>query len=181
MQVTEEQALRERTAALVVDWARDRSPPFSGADRGEFGDVIEAAHIVSDEARLALHRWIDAGRRAGLSWTEIGATLGISKQAAQQRFRNAAEPDDGEPGDAEFVVRLGANAFNEMRMLREEGSKGNELVGTGGLLLRFRRTDRRWRYERVVAVRPPIDSMARDGWTYVSTWFPFHYFKRAET
>lgn len=30
--------------------------------------------------------FVDAARRAGCSWKEIGSVLGVSKQAAQQRF-----------------------------------------------------------------------------------------------
>jgi hypothetical protein len=38
-------------------------------------DKLEQAHI-------------DAARDAGLTWSEIGAVYGLSKQGAQQRFRN---------------------------------------------------------------------------------------------
>ncbi len=180
MLIAEEQELRGRTAGLTLDWAQGRTPPFTGADKSEFVQVIGAAHVVADEARLALHRWIDAGRRAGMSWTELGEALGISKQAAQQRFRSAADADDGAPdGEADAIeVRLGATAFNEVRILREEGAKGNELIGTGVLKLLFRRSDRRWEHRRVDAVSAPVDAMAREGWIHVSSWFLFHYFKR---
>jgi hypothetical protein len=141
--------------------------------------MIEAAHIVADESRLTLQRWIDAGRRAGLSWAEVGHVLGISKQAAQQRFRSDSTTDN-RPADDLIEVRLGATAFNELRILRREGLNGNELVGTGGLALIFRRSERQWEYSRVIAVSAPfaMSRMSRKDWIYVSSWFPFHYFKR---
>lgn len=37
-------------------------------------------------AAAALNRSVRDARRAGLSWTQIGAALGTTKQAAQQRF-----------------------------------------------------------------------------------------------
>lgn len=40
---------------------------------------------VTDAADAALGYFVDRARRAGHSWTEIGACLGVSKQAAQQR------------------------------------------------------------------------------------------------
>lgn len=178
MLITDEQALRQATAELVLDWVKTQDPPFTGETTTGFDQAIAAAHIVADEARLGLHRWIDAARRTGMSWTEVGHTLGISKQAAQQRFGalGQAAPDVRE---GEELVRFGATAFNEMRMLHQEGLKGNELVRTGALHLVFRRTDRVWEYSRQLGASPMMARMATAGWTYVSSWFPFHYYKRA--
>ncbi len=178
MQPAAEQELRTRAASLALEWAEGRSPPFTGQNKDDFGEVIEAAHVIADESRLALHRWIHAARRAGMSWAEVGDALGISKQAAQQRFRSATD-EDGLPHDL-IEVRLGPTAFNEVRVLRDEGLKRNELVRTGALALVFRRSERQWEYARIVAVSPHvvIGRMSREGWTYVSSWFPFHYFKR---
>lgn len=179
MQSTDEQELRTKVTAVALEWAERRSPPFTGEHKGDFGEVIEAAHIVADESRLSLQRWIDAGRRAGMSWAEVGDALGISKQAAQQRFRSDPPPGGAQAQDL-IEVRLGATAFNELRILRREGLEGNELVGTGGLVLVFRRSDQQWEYVRLMAVSAHsiTAKMSRKGWTYVSSWFPFHYFKR---
>lgn len=179
MRPNDEQALRAKAAAVTLDWAERRAPAFTWEHKGDFAEVIEAAHVAADEGQLALRRWVDAGRRAGMSWAEVGDVLGITKQAAQQRFRSDA--DAGATASHDLIeVRLGATAFNEMRMLREEGLKGNELVRTGGLALVFRRSDRQWEHARLIAVSANtlMERMSRDGWTYVSSWFPFHYFKR---
>lgn len=178
MQISEQQQIRDKTAGLVVEWASSRQPPFTGEAADGFVEAITVAHLVADEGRLGLHRWVDAARRTGLSWTEIGNALGISKQAAQQRFK-PAEMDDDVPGeDGETRVRFGATAFNEMSMLREEGRKGNELVDTGIFTLTFRPTDHPWEYRRLVGAASLKAEMAKAGWTYVSSWMPFHYFKR---
>lgn len=178
MHITEQQRLRDKVAMLMVEWAEHRRPPFTGETPDGFADAIVAAHLVADEARLVLHRWIDAARRTGMSWTDIGDALGISKQAAQQRFRSAFSAEDAEPGQDNEVVRLGATAFNEMSILRAEGGKGNELTGTGPLALYFRKSPSLWEHRRVIALNAPIEDMAGEGWTYVSSWIPFHYFKR---
>lgn len=47
--------------------------------------VIEAAHLADVADRLVGH-FVDAARRGGLSWTEVGECLGVTKQAAQKRF-----------------------------------------------------------------------------------------------
>jgi hypothetical protein len=177
MKLAEQQNIREKTSALLLEWAAERQPPFTGETTEGFADAIVAAHVVADEGRLNLHRWTDAARRAGLSWAEIGEALGISKQAAQQRFRAASE-DIPEAEDGVEIVRLGATAFNEMSILREEGLKGNELVRTGVLTLVFRRSGQPWEYRRLLGAASMMPDMKREGWTHVSSWLPFHYFKR---
>lgn len=179
MQISEQQAVREQTAAIVLNWAAGRQPPFTGEAAEGFAEAITVAHLVADEGRISLNRWIDAARRTGLSWTDIGNALGISKQAAQQRFKPAEMGDELASGDDEEIVRLGATAFNEMSILREEGSKGNELVRTGALILVFRPTTRLWEYRRKIGTASTTAEMKRAGWIYVSSWMPFHYFKRS--
>ena len=44
-----------------------------------------------------LDQFVDAARAAGSSWTEIGCSLGTSKQAAQQRFAAIADQASGDP------------------------------------------------------------------------------------
>ena len=174
----DEKALREKTAAVMVDWARHRRPPFTGDTPEDIKEAIIAAYLVADESRMELRRWIDAARRSGLSWTDIGDTLGISKQAAQQRFKPAPAENEPSANEGERVVRLGATAFNEMRILREEGENGNELVDTGLLKLILRTSDHRWEYRRRIGGMSMRDEMRSEGWQYVSTWPPFQYFKR---
>ena len=149
-----------------------------GKDQQAYRDMVLASYFATEEIRIALQRWVEAARRAGLSWSEIGALIGISKQAVQQRF-GASEPGM-EPVDGDIIVRHGATGLNEMAMLVEEGQAGRELVGTGLLKLYLRQTDRRWSYDRVAGLLPEQvrRQMEKAGWTWVSTWYPFLYFKR---
>ena len=105
--------------------------------------------------------------------------FGTSKQAVQQRFGTSEPRIDPTGGD--IIVRHGATAANEMAMLVQEGAAGRELVDTGILKLYLRQTDRRWEYDRAAGLFPDTvrRQMERAGWTWVSTWYPFHYFKRA--
>jgi hypothetical protein len=145
MTPSNETDLRQRVAGLALAW-QEESRPFAGAARDEYPPMIEAAHVVADEARLALHRWI--GDRTN------------------------------DLDDTDHIVRHGANAFNEMAIMAEEGAKGRELVGTGMLCLTFVQTDRAWEYRRMVGIGPDTEAMAAHGWQLVSSWLPFHYFKR---
>ncbi|HEX8449263.1 MAG TPA: hypothetical protein VF652_06690, partial [Allosphingosinicella sp.] len=178
MNLTYESRIRQRAAHLALAVREEAEGPFEGRSVDDYAAMIVAAHIAADESRLSLHRWVDAGRRAGMSWSDIGALIGVSKQGAQQRFGGAG--DDGPPtGEGLISVRLGATAFNEVGMLREEGLKGRELIGTGALALTFRQTDRMWEHVRTTGIGPDVAGMKAEGWTYVSSWFVFHYFKRA--
>lgn len=168
MSPTDDADLRARTARLALEWSEAHGGPFTGEHPGSFAPLIEAAHVVADEARLALGRWVDAGRRGGLSWAEIGGLLGITRQAAQQRFGSADAP----PPPGAISVRTGANAFNELAILEQEGAAGRELIGVGLLRLDFRQSETRWTYRRTVGPR------GDDGWTLAATWFPFFYYKR---
>ena len=41
---------------------------------------------LSDQADSLIGHFVDQARRSGSSWSQIGASMGVSKQAAQQRF-----------------------------------------------------------------------------------------------
>jgi hypothetical protein len=45
--------------------------------------------------------WVRVLRGRGLSWAQVGGALGISRQAAWERFARLVEPRDVEPRDVE--------------------------------------------------------------------------------
>lgn len=63
-------------------------------------DQIEAALAASDELQSRaddlVGHFVTHARQAGCSWTEIGQRLGVSKQAARQRFTRPAASASGE-------------------------------------------------------------------------------------
>jgi ATP-dependent Clp protease ATP-binding subunit ClpA len=67
---------------------------------------------------------------AGASWSQIGAALGVTRQAAHARHRNAA------PAAPESEVTITIHARRAVRLAREEAATlGFPVVGTGHLLL----------------------------------------------
>jgi hypothetical protein len=48
--------------------------------------LIRTANTELQMAELALRRQVSVARRAGHSWAAIGLALGVTRQAAQQRF-----------------------------------------------------------------------------------------------
>ncbi|WP_018640005.1 Clp protease N-terminal domain-containing protein [Parafrankia elaeagni] len=57
------------------------------------GAVLVADHL-GDVADHLIGHFVDQARRSGASWTEIGRSMGVTKQAAQKRFvpREPGEP-----------------------------------------------------------------------------------------
>ncbi len=57
---------------------------------------LSAAALTAEQlGELSDHligHFVDQARRAGASWTEIGRSMGVTKQAAQQRFVARSEP-----------------------------------------------------------------------------------------
>ena len=70
----------DRLAAVVAARAR------GGDELEQLAVAVAVADEVRDEADELVDRFVSSAREAGRSWTEIGASLGVTKQAAQQRF-----------------------------------------------------------------------------------------------
>ena len=99
------------------------------------GAVIAADHL-GDIADHLIGHFVDQARRSGASWTEIGTSMGVTKQAARQRFvpkvpGEAAEIDAND-GFSRFTLRaknVVVSAQNEAR------AAGNDEIGLPHLIL----------------------------------------------
>jgi hypothetical protein len=93
---------------------------------------VAAAREGSAESESLLRQAALGARKAGHTWEAIGHVLGVSRQAAQQRFAASGEDANAFVGDRDrqHVVN-GANLFNEMQILEREGRAGWRLVGVG--------------------------------------------------
>jgi hypothetical protein len=63
-------------------------------------EQLAGASVLADSLRARgdelLDSYVEAARASGSSWTEIGCTLGTSKQAAHERFGALADPPPGQ-------------------------------------------------------------------------------------
>jgi hypothetical protein len=62
---------------------------------------LEAARRLREAAEELEAAEVEAARKAGVTWNEIGACYGLTKQGAQQRFRAVRNQTKGvtaEPG-----------------------------------------------------------------------------------
>src|SRR6187399_1180782 len=49
-------------------------------------DAVIAAEHLGDVADHLIGHFVDQARRSGASWTDIGRSMGVTRQAAQKRF-----------------------------------------------------------------------------------------------
>ncbi|ONH32758.1 ClpX C4-type zinc finger protein [Pseudofrankia asymbiotica] len=69
--------------------AEEPAPAFGTWDERSDDDLLAGlvkVQAVVTQADAAVHDYVDVLRRRGISWTRIGTALGVSKQAAWERF-----------------------------------------------------------------------------------------------
>jgi hypothetical protein len=78
------------TTVPGIDQLKDEIAPGTPIEQlAAASDLSEQLRARGDEL---LDQFVDAARASGSSWSEIGCSLGTSKQAAQQRFAALADP-----------------------------------------------------------------------------------------
>ncbi|BBX07344.1 Clp protease N-terminal domain-containing protein [Mycolicibacterium aichiense] len=76
----------------------------------QLADAVLTAEALGDLADHLIGHFVDQARRSGASWTDIGKSMGVTKQAAQKRFvpkmtnLDAADLDPAQ-GFARFTPR----------------------------------------------------------------------------
>ncbi|TSD98193.1 ATP-dependent Clp protease ATP-binding subunit [Skermania sp. ID1734] len=99
-------------------------------------DAVIAAEHLGEVADHLIGHFVDQARRSGASWTEIGASMGVSKQAAQKRFvgKGPAEPGDLDPqqGFSRFTTRARNVVIGAQNAAHEAG---NAEIGTAHLVV----------------------------------------------
>src|SRR3954454_21733323 len=70
-------------------------------------DAVLAADHLGEVADHLIGHFVDRARRSGASWSDIGRSMGVTKQADQKRFVSKPEPGDLDPsqGFSRFTQR----------------------------------------------------------------------------
>src|SRR3954468_24298676 len=73
----------------------------------QLSDAVLAADHLGEVADHLIGHFVDRARRSGASWSDIGRSMGVTKQAAQKRFVSKTEPGDLDPsqGFSRFTPR----------------------------------------------------------------------------
>jgi hypothetical protein len=101
----------------------------------QLSDAVIAADHLGDVADHLIGHFVDQARRSGASWTDIGRSMGVTKQAAQKRFvgKGAGEPSemDSSGGFSRFTMRarnVVMAAQNEARAAGSDQIRPQHLV-----------------------------------------------------
>ncbi|WP_084259416.1 hypothetical protein [Microtetraspora malaysiensis] len=113
--------------------------------------MVAAASVAARESSRLLRQSITGARSAGHSWDALGRLLGISRQAAQQRFGASATDRKGSlPEDTPTRrVLTPLHAFNEMEALEKEGRRGWHAVDYGYLFHLVEASPDVWEHRRL--------------------------------
>jgi hypothetical protein len=88
----EETPLHATESPVTGDWdLHDRSRP-ADLRKADYLAVLRAAHMVLTTVGTIVQDYTDEALRVGADFSEIGATAGISRQAARQRHRRHRAP-----------------------------------------------------------------------------------------
>ena len=136
--------------------------------------LVTASAGAEAEARTLLRRSVAAARAGGASWSLIGTRLGMSRQAAQQRF--GVVDGAAEQGDVERWLGP-VTAFDEMAELALAGRAGWHTVEAGMLSHRMVRTNTQWEHRRIMW-RTSIAAETEAGWVVGCRAFPWIYLVR---
>lgn len=102
----------------------------------QLSDAVIAADHLGELADHLIGHFVDQARRSGASWTDIGRSMGVSKQAAQKRFvpKDPATPNDLDPSQG--FSRFTPRARSVVVASQEEARKAaNAEITTEHLLL----------------------------------------------
>lgn len=92
----------------------------------QLADAVLAADHLGDVADHLIGHFVDQARRSGASWTEIGRSMGVTKQAARKRFIPKSTEMDPQDGFARFTPR----AKNVVAVAHNEASAAKNPVIT---------------------------------------------------
>ena len=138
--------------------------------------LVDAARVAAEEAGRLLRGSINGARAAGHSWGAIGDLLGVSKQAAQQRFGGGARIP-AETGAQRILSPV--TALDEMAALEIEGRRGWHSIGYGAFHHVLEKSDVQWEHRRAVWGAFSRAQLESSGWQVIgSGWFPWSYWAR---
>jgi hypothetical protein len=118
----------------LIEYVKSRYPDGGPLER--LSASVLAAEQLDELADHLIGHFVDQARRAGASWTEIGQSMGVSKQAAQKRFVPRESDDLALPGAGlfeRFTLRARQAVVNAQEAAREarHGFVGTEHIVLG--------------------------------------------------
>jgi len=138
--------------------------------------VVKSAQEIEAQARQLLQMSVLTARGAGATWTEVGKTLGISKQAAQKRFAPPKNlPAHDLHPDERFLGPVGL--LDEMEELNLAGRYGWHSVDFGISHHHVVRSKTQWEHRRVTGAKK-VAALEAEGWIVFGRSFPYALLKK---
>src|SRR5947207_10865325 len=126
----------------------------------QLADAVIAADHLGDVADHLIGHFVDQARRSGASWTDIGRSMGVTKQAAQKRFVPKGSPElldlDPRQGFSRFTDRA-RNAV--MAAQNEARAAGNNEICPGHLVLGLLNEPEALAARAIVAQGVPLETV----------------------
>src|SRR6266571_622222 len=126
----------------------------------QLSDAVIAADHLGAVADHLIGHFVDQARRSGASWTDIGRSMGVTKQAAQQRFvpKDPGRPSDLDPsqGFSRFTKRA-RNVV--MAAQNEAGAAGNNQIRPEHLVLGLLSEPDALAAEPIIAQGVPLENV----------------------
>lgn len=152
----------------------------AGVDHEADADALSLVALVGltaraeGELRVLLKEAVSSARGAGASWEAVGTELGMSRQAAQQRF---GRTDESDPSAGRRVLGP-VTALTEMAELRLAGQRGWHSVELSAFRHVVEPSATQWEHRRVAMLGTAHTRLESEGWQVIGTWFPWVYLKR---
>jgi Clp amino terminal domain, pathogenicity island component len=86
------------TLDALIAFVKAQHP--GGGPLDNLSDAVAVSTQLGEQSDHLIGHFVDQARRSGASWSQIGTSMGVSKQAAQQRFVPRGAPREPfAPGD----------------------------------------------------------------------------------
>ena len=107
----------------------------SGSPLDNLSDAVTVSAQLSEQADSLIGHFVDQARRSGASWSQIGASMGVTKQAAQQRLvpRGPVKDTAGFGDFSQFTTRARSvlAAAEDLARAAEVAVIGNDHLAAG--------------------------------------------------
>ncbi|RFU40188.1 ATP-dependent Clp protease ATP-binding subunit [Actinomadura logoneensis] len=116
----------------LIEYVNEQSPDGGPLER--LSEAVEVSERVGEAADHLVGHFVDQARRSGASWTEIGRSMGVTKQAAQKRF--VPKPGGGTVEATGPFARFTKRAVNTVLASQEAAREaGNAEIRLAHLVL----------------------------------------------